>query len=91
MNKQHTCQNCKYFVQHYAKSDSGFYPIFNWHCLKFDLDKTVTGNPAKQYVCPFWEAQSLDKAERDENMQQFLQIIAQCLLEMDDDTNGEKN
>lgn len=69
----------------------GYYPIFSWHCLRLSLDKWVTERPAEKHVCPLWEEQSAEIVERDEGVQEFLQMIARGLLEMCDDVNDDNN
>lgn len=56
--KEKTCENCRYYLKHYVKSRTGFYPTVNGHCIH-DKNKSMIPVP-----CRFWEDIVIQKEER---------------------------
>ncbi|MDY3618429.1 hypothetical protein [Agathobaculum sp.] len=50
MNEQ-TCENCKYFYQHYVKLPKRFTTANCGHCVYPRMKKRTPDNPACEYFC----------------------------------------
>lgn len=47
--EEHTCKNCKYYLQHYSKDDIGFRKVDCGYCTNKNNEKM------KAIFCEFWE------------------------------------
>lgn len=63
MEKQNTCENCRYFSHHYAKDNTNYHKVFCGHCLNNEVikDKRKKGCDG---VCDKWKTIAIRKEER---------------------------
>ena len=88
-NKQKICKNCNYYIEHYAKTDSGFVTLHEGHCINHDITKTrKTNKYASKDSCENWESDEIRKNKRKEGilnklekMCENISYIAQILKE----------
>lgn len=79
-----TCQNCKYFIKHYAKYNGYYYQVTGCgHCINNNLDLRESSKRFKRaFPCEYWEPEVLQKIERRNNIKENLIWMAQRLEEI---------
>ena len=88
MEKKNTCENCRYFVQHYRKINTVFRRVYCGYCEK----RTLTPKERRKFPsilnCPEWEPIVIQLDERRQNIiyalhdiDERLKIISEILLD----------
>ena len=72
-----SCENCRYFYQHYFKSDSTYRPVFFGHCFH-KRNKKLT----PRFLCEQWEDIAIKNEERKKSIKVTLESMAQNLNEI---------
>lgn len=55
MEEEKICLNCKYFMQHYIKTNSGLSRTGCGHCVNFSVRKKLTYKDFTERSCERWE------------------------------------
>ena len=79
-NEKKTCENCKYFLQHYVRSYAIYHKVCCGHCTHHDLPRKERSarDCSKIYrACSLWESNEPLKAERREYITDVLYNMAQ--------------
>ena len=82
IKEEKTCENCRYFSQHYAKDNTSYHSICCGHCLNRELAQK--DKKKRQYIraCEFWEPVEIRKEERKECIKNTLRFMAQRIEEI---------
>ena len=77
MEQEKKCENCKYFVAHYAKGKSFFKRISVGHCTRVNiyLRKVVLHNDC----CDKWESNGGEKEAQKESLKEVIKSIRTSL------------
>lgn len=72
--KEKRCENCEFYLQHYAKIKKLVYPIFCGHCVCDSYKHAKTRGP--NYVCEFWKKRkiSIEKRRKREVAEALVEI-----------------
>lgn len=85
MENKKSCDNCRYFYQHYyvSKHVKLTRVTGNGHCTNDNLTKTASRKIIlKQHICEFWEPAETLIAERRENVYNLILKMKQRLDEL---------
>ena len=69
--EEQTCENCRYYLQHYAKIDTYFTKVFCGHCTN-PLAKARDKRKKYNIVCEHWEPIEIRERERKESIERTL-------------------
>jgi len=73
-----SCENCRYFSQHYSIQGTGYRTVGCGHCLNSEIIKKK-----KPYeLCEFWENIAIKKEERKESIKETLRYMSERLNEI---------
>ena len=77
MIDEKSCENCRYYSQHYSKQGTMYRAVSCGHCLHRDNQKM------KSYdLCDFWENISIKKEERKNLIKDVLENMSERLTEI---------
>lgn len=88
--KNNTCENCRFFYQHYIKSSQRYTKTCCGHCVHLYGKRLFNKSFFK--VCKFWEEQEPKSKKQRENIKETIYRITDCLnaiysiLKDDDET-----
>ena len=72
---EQNCENCRYYLQHYAKIDTYFTKVFCGHCTN-PLAKARDKRKKYNIVCEHWEPIEIREQERKEAIERTLWNMA---------------
>ncbi len=72
---EQNCENCRYYLQHYAKIDTYFTKVFCGHCTN-PLAKARDKRKKYNIVCEHWEPIEIREQERKEAIERTLRNMA---------------
>jgi hypothetical protein len=92
-NEEQTCENCRYYLQHYAKIDTCFTKVFCGHCTN-TLAKARDKRKKYHIVCEHWEPIEIREQERKEAIERTLRNMAKqiesiAMILKDDEKGAE--
>lgn len=80
MEQEKKCDNCKYFIAHYAKKGTSFQKLLDGHCINNELNASRKRNKYKLYEnCGYWESNATDKIQKKENIKTVLKNMRDSL------------
>ncbi|MCL2676038.1 MAG: hypothetical protein FWE84_05615 [Firmicutes bacterium] len=79
INQQKTCENCRYFCQHYSKQKITYEKVFCGHCV-YNGVKNYNSRPFKP--CRHWETIGDRKERRKESIKKTIEFMSESLKEM---------
>ena len=75
--KEKTCENCRFYLQHYVKSSNGYTAIYCGHCVNDNFNARSKLSVRKN--CEYWQPVELRKTEFKEKLINKLKILAKRL------------
>lgn len=75
-----TCQNCRYYSQHYSKQGIRYIFAFCGHCIK--RGSKSRKNNRSLIVCDLWEDVAIKKEERKKSIKKTLESMSERLDEI---------
>ncbi|MDE5667625.1 MAG: hypothetical protein K2I29_05230 [Clostridia bacterium] len=80
MEQEKKCDNCKYFIAHYAKKETSFQKLLDGHCINNELNASRKRNKYRLYEnCDKWESNSELKKQRKESVKKVLEDMRDSL------------
>ena len=76
---ENPCENCKYFVQHYAKHGINISNVSCGHCTNRKLTKIQKKKRLQAKHCEHWESNETEKETQHESLEAALRQIAEQL------------
>lgn len=78
------CQECKYFVKHFANYGGYYYLITgSGHCVNLNLCLSESAKRIKSNLtCEFWEPMQIQIEERRDFFKDTLRKMAECIDEI---------
>lgn len=74
-----SCDNCRYYSQHYTKQGTGYGSVCCGHCLH-DNVRNYKRQPLE--LCQHWESLTLKKKERKQNIKEAIISMSERLNEL---------
>lgn len=71
-----TCENCRYYSQHYSKQGTRYNKVYCGHCLHKNIKnyKKLSLKP-----CEYWEDITIQKEERKKSIKEILEFMSERL------------
>ena len=73
-----SCENCRYFSQHYSMQETWYGVVHCGHCL--NTEKKKKRKPDE--LCEFWENITIKKGERKKQIEEILRHMSSRLNEI---------
>lgn len=96
MEQERKCKHCRYYVAHYIKKETRYFPIGGYCINRTLIESRKRDKYRLQDDCGYWESEEIRKAERKEyiketlrDMEEHLKQIA-MILEEDQDPAAPK-
>ena len=84
MEQEKMCENCKFFLLHYVKSETKFTPIAYGHCTNQDIPwKVRKHNMPRNNCCEKWESSAELKQENKESIKKALKSMRSALMHIE--------
>ena len=76
--KEKSCENCRYFSQHYSIQETWYGTVNCGHCL--NVEKKIKRKPDE--LCELWENIAIKKEEREKSIEEILRHMSKRINEI---------
>lgn len=74
------CENCQYYVAHYAKLNTSYFYIHNGHCI--NLNHRARQKKHEPVLCEYWEDIIIKKEDRKRGIKEAIILMSERLDEL---------
>ena len=79
--KEKTCENCRFYLQHYVRTGYGYASTNCGHCICDELnDKRSKNRYTLQNNCEYWQPIEIQKAKRKQRLKEQIKYLAKYLI-----------
>lgn len=79
-----TCENCKFYIEHYYKVKTSFQKMHDGHCTNDALNPPRKRNKFQLYEnCAHWESNEEQKSEKKESIKSVLKDMRDRLIQIE--------